>query len=122
MTAILVIEDIPDSLSMIVDVLQLAGFTVYSAIYGRQGLEFASKHTPDIILCNSMLPDMQGLQVLKQIKNSAPLEATQFILMLAAGELLQNDTRREVVPDGCLLKPFTFHGLTKAIDDVMKKM
>jgi CheY-like chemotaxis protein len=56
MTRILVIEDVPQVREQILEILRVAGFDTVEADNGRIGLRLAREHTPDLILCDVMMP------------------------------------------------------------------
>ncbi len=69
---ILIVDDDPDFLFVLRHVLTRAGYEVVSANSGREGLEKASNEKPDMIILDIMMPDMNGWDVCKKIKEDSP--------------------------------------------------
>ena len=65
---ILIVDDSPDSLGMLNDVLSNAGMTVLVALGGKQALNICEQITPDIILLDAVMPEIDGFEVCKKIK------------------------------------------------------
>lgn len=91
---VLIVEDDDFLLQMYVTKLELEGFKVFAAINGMQGLKNAQKEKPDLILLDLNLPEMDGFQVLEQLKKS---EDTKDIPVL----ILTNYAQKEDI-DRCL--------------------
>lgn len=70
MTTALVIEDHPDNMILICDILALNGYTTLKAVTGMQGYELALENQPDLIILDIQLPDINGYQVLEKIRSN----------------------------------------------------
>ncbi|MEJ2005629.1 MAG: response regulator, partial [Cyclobacteriaceae bacterium] len=64
MKKILIIEDNPDIRENISEILELAGYETITAPDGKQGIELAQQELPDLILCDIMMPELDGYGVL----------------------------------------------------------
>ena len=62
--SILIIEDNADIRESTSEILELADYEVFQASNGKQGVDLAIKHTPDVILCDIMMPELDGYGVL----------------------------------------------------------
>lgn len=91
---ILIVEDDDFLLQMYAAKLELENFTVYSATTGTQGLKIAQKESPDLILLDLNLPEMDGFTVLKYLKDD---QANKDIPVL----VLTNFSQKENI-DRCL--------------------
>lgn len=78
---VLAVDDSPESLAMINDALEEAGFTVLIALEGKQALNIASKMTPDIILMDAVMPGLDGFETCKQLKANNQLAKIPIIFM-----------------------------------------
>lgn len=121
MTKILLIEDNDDIRENVVEILELSGFEVYAANNGRQGVELALKHKPDIILCDIMMPEMDGYGVLETLNTHPDSKATPFIFLTAKAERLDIRKGMELGADDYLTKPFDDFELLRAIESRLKK-
>ena len=83
---LLVIEDEADLVKALDYNFRQEGFEVFTATTGREGLRLAGVKTPDLVLLDLMLPDIQGVEVCRQLKNEAKTKATPVIILTARGE------------------------------------
>lgn len=81
---ILVIEDEQSVLHNALEILRLQGFDVQGAENGRLGLQCAYEYLPDLIICDIMMPEMNGYEVLYQLANSASTRLTPISIFLTA--------------------------------------
>src|SRR6195952_356604 len=65
---VLIVDDVPDNLSVLHDALDEAGYTVLVATHGESALQRASQVVPDIVLLDAMMPGMDGFEVARQLK------------------------------------------------------
>ena len=103
---LLVIEDDPANLRLMVLLLKAAGHQVTGASNGEAGLEAARRELPDLILCDGRMPDMTGFEVARQIRSDA---ATAGIPMVAVTGLAREGDRGELIDavvNGHIVKPF----------------
>ena len=78
---VLVVDDSPESLSVINDILDQAGFTVLVALEGQQALNIANNITPDMILLDAIMPNMDGFETCRRLKASHELSHIPVIFM-----------------------------------------
>jgi CheY-like chemotaxis protein len=121
MKKILIIEDDKSLLGSLSDVLKDEGFETYTALGGKEGLEFLDNLTPDLIICDVMMPGMDGYQVLETISKNESTATIPFIFLTARNE--RNDQRRamDMGADDFLNKPFSLDELLTTIDIRLKK-
>ncbi|MDB4999262.1 MAG: response regulator [Mucilaginibacter sp.] len=118
---ILIIEDNNDIRENIVEILELADFQVYQANNGKTGIELAVKHKPDIILCDIMMPDLDGYGVLYMLNKNPKTAAIPFIFLTAKAERIDLRKGMEMGADDYLTKPFDDIELLGAIESRLKK-
>lgn len=121
MQKILVIEDEDDLRMNIVEILELEGFHVLSAANGRKGVKLAKDHIPDLILCDVLMPEMNGYEVLTEIRGDSRMATTPFIFLTAKTTGSDIRTGMELGADDYLTKPFMIHTLLTAIRTQLKK-
>ncbi|MCI0748276.1 MAG: response regulator [Verrucomicrobia subdivision 3 bacterium] len=114
MYKILVIEDECQMRKNICTILQMEEFEVISAKDGREGVEKALSEKPDLILCDLMMPELDGEGVFEALNNSSDDNAP-FIFLTARGNTAF--FRRELPggADGYLMKPITADELLKVV-------
>ena len=121
MHKILIIEDEEEILDNISDLLEAEGFEVACADNGNRGIELAKKQRPDLIICDIMMPVMDGHAVLRRIRTDPVLMTVPFIFLTARSE--RSDQRHGMVlgADDYLTKPFSTFELLEAIKTQISK-
>ncbi|WP_316784115.1 response regulator [Pedobacter frigiditerrae] len=117
----LVIEDSDDIREGTVEILDLAGYETFSAKNGRIGVDLAIKHLPDIILCDIMMPELDGYGVLYLLQKNPQTANIPFIFMTAKAERADMRKGMEMGADDYLTKPFDDLELFNAIESRLKK-
>jgi len=115
MYSILIIEDDPSICGNMELILQMEGFDVRTATDGVSGLDKICEKRPDLILCDILMPEMDGHTLLNVLKNEGTLADIPFIFVTARGE--HADVRRGMSAgaDDYLSKPFTADDLVTAV-------
>jgi DNA-binding LytR/AlgR family response regulator len=121
MTKLLVIEDDKDVRENLVLILESENYTVTSAPNGRLGITMANEVVPDLIVCDIMMPDMDGYEVLRNLSCMPLTKKIPFIFLTAKVD--RDDIRKgmELGADDYLFKPFKSSELLKAIEIRLKK-
>jgi CheY-like chemotaxis protein len=122
MNRILVIDDNTDIRENTAEILTLAGYTTYTAENGKKGMEIAIKEKPDLIICDIMMPELDGYGVLHMLKKNPGTEHIPFIFLTAKAE--RGDFRKgmEMGADDYITKPFDDLELLKAVEIRLKKL
>jgi len=118
---ILIIEDNNDIRENIVEILELAGYTVFAVNNGKTGVDLAIKNMPDIILCDIMMPELDGYGVLYMLNKNPETAAIPFIFLTAKAERIDLRKGMEMGADDYLTKPFDDLELLNAIEMRLKK-
>jgi DNA-binding response OmpR family regulator/DNA-binding CsgD family transcriptional regulator len=121
MTKILIIEDTDQLREDISDALELEGFEVINAGNGYAGIQMANEYLPDLILCDIMMPGLNGYNVLQLLKSNDGELRFPFIFITALAERENFRSGMELGADDYLIKPFTIAELFKAIDIRLSK-
>lgn len=121
MKKVLVIEDEPDMRRNLTTILRLEKFEVLSAENGRAGLDLVARQRPDIILCDVMMPDMDGHAVLNQLRADKETATIPFIFLTAKGEKADLRSGMNMGADDYLTKPVDKAGLLAAISARLKR-
>lgn len=118
---ILIIEDNPDILDNISEILELAGYTILKAPNGKQGIETAIDDEPDLIICDIMMPVLDGFGVLHMLQKNEKLQNIPFVFLSAKNE--RTDVRKgmQMGADDYISKPFDPTDLLNVIEIRLKK-
>jgi CheY-like chemotaxis protein len=106
MKRILIIEDNTDVRENLAEILTLSGYTVETASNGKIGVEMALLNPPDLILCDIMMPELDGYGVLHIVSRNAKTADVPFVFLTAKAE--KEDFRRgmSLGADDYINKPF----------------
>jgi DNA-binding NarL/FixJ family response regulator len=116
MKKILVIEDDSEMRRNIVTVLRLEQYQPIAAENGHVGIELAKREKPDLILCDVMMPELDGYGVLKALQEDTNTALTPFIFLTAKGEKDDLRSGMNLGADDYLTKPVAQADLLKAIE------
>ncbi|MEO6251956.1 MAG: response regulator [Ferruginibacter sp.] len=122
MKHLLLIEDNHEIRENTAEILELAGYKVHTAENGKVGVEMALKEKPDLIICDIMMPVLDGYGVLHLLHKNPELTSIPFIFLTAKAE--RSDLRRgmEMGADDYITKPFSDIELLNAVESRLKKM
>jgi DNA-binding NarL/FixJ family response regulator len=112
---ILVIEDEPEMRRNLTTVLRLEKFQALPAENGRIGVELAKKEKPDLILCDVMMPELDGYGVIAALRANTKTAAIPFIFLTAKGEKPDIRAGMNLGADDYLTKPVAKADLLAAI-------
>lgn len=120
-TKILVIEDADALLNDILEMLSFEGFDVSGAGNGRLGVEEARRYRPDLIICDIMMPELDGYGVLQELQKDGIGVTTPFIFLTARTD--KGDIRQGMSSgaDDYLTKPFTANELIASVRKRLEK-
>ena len=118
---ILVIEDNNDIRENTAEILDLAGYKTFTAENGKKGVEIALKEKPSVIVCDIMMPELDGYGVLHLLRKNPDTENIPFIFLTAKTE--RSDFRKgmEMGADDYITKPFEDIELLNAVEVRLKK-
>lgn len=115
MKQILVIEDEPEMRRNLLTILKLEKFQPLGAENGRIGLEMAKREKPDLILCDVMMPELDGHGVLEALRQDEDTASIPFIFLTAKGEKADLRSGMNLGADDYLTKPVAKKDLLHAI-------
>ena len=121
MKKILVIEDEPQTRENLVTILQMEGFDPLTASDGREGLDMARRHRPDLILCDVMMPGLDGYAVLEALRADAATISIPFIFLTAKGDRKDLRAGMDLGADDYLSKPATAAELLSSIETRLRR-
>lgn len=118
---IVVVEDEEDILELITFNLKKEGFHVRGETNGRAGLDAIRRHRPRLVLLDLMLPDMDGLQICREIKADKMLAGIPVIMVTARGEETDIVVGLEMGADDYVPKPFSPRVLLARVKAVLRR-
>lgn len=116
MKTILLIEDNLEIRENVSEMLELKGYEVLVATNGREGLVTARKDLPDLILCDILMPEVNGHQVLIQLKESIATFGIPFIFLTASAEKHEMQEGLDLGANAYIRKPFEEEELMDEIE------
>jgi DNA-binding response OmpR family regulator len=121
MKKILLIEDNPDVRENTSEILTLAAYNVVTAENGRIGVEYAQREKPDLIICDIMMPELDGYGVLHILNKKPETAGIPFIFLTAKTEKTDIRKGMNLGADDYLTKPFDDTDLLNAIEARFRK-
>lgn len=121
MHTILIIEDDPSIRTNLVDLVDVHGYAAIAAVDGMDGLEKVRHHHPDLILCDVMMPRLNGLQVLDAVRADEAIAGIPFIFLTAKADAKDLREGMSQGADDYLTKPFQAAELFAAIDGRLER-
>lgn len=119
---ILVVDDEPNIRSALEYNLKHDGFTVYLAENGLDGLRMARKKKPDLILLDWMMPEMDGIQVIDELKKHTETKKIPVFMLTAKGTISDVEQGYDVGADVYITKPFDMWKLADYITEKLEKI
>jgi DNA-binding NarL/FixJ family response regulator len=121
MKKILVIEDEPEMRRNITALLRYHDYEPIAAANGREGVEAARRERPDLVLCDVMMPVMDGYGVIQALQADASLARIPFIFLTAKGEKDDLRSGMNLGADDYLTKPVANADLVRAIETRLRR-
>ena len=122
MKTILIIEDNEDIRENVAEILMLSNYKVLMAINGKEGIETAQKNHPDLIICDIMMPGVDGYGVLHVLHKDPVTQNIPFIFLTSKSERSDFRSAMEMGADDYITKPFAGNELLNAIESRLRKM
>ncbi|MFC1836850.1 response regulator [Thermodesulfobacteriota bacterium] len=120
---ILVIDDVPDLVTMVAKSLSVFGYEVLQATSGTQGIEVFSENSVDLVICDLHMPDFDGLAVsetVKEICEQKSIAKPPFLIITGWGDEIDSDEElARVGVDGILNKPIDVPELVEIIGELL---
>jgi CheY-like chemotaxis protein len=118
---IAVIEDNDDVRENLVELLELTGYEVQAAINGRKGIEMVRNFCPDLILCDVMMPELDGYGVIHILSKEPETASIPFIFLTAKADKIDFRKGMTLGADDYITKPYDDTDLLNAIETRLKK-
>lgn len=121
MKTILLIEDNADIRENTKELLEIAGFKVLTAVNGKIGVEMVVQETPDLILCDIMMPELDGFGVFLALNRNYRTAGIPFIFLTAKTEVADKRYGLSLGADDYVCKPFDSDTLIATIKNRIEK-
>ncbi len=115
MKTILLIEDTHAILDNLTEYLEMEGFIILAANNGREGIELARDYVPDLIICDVLMRDMDGHEVLRLLRATPHTYEIPFIFSTSMSEKVDRATALKLGADDYIIKPFELETLLKMV-------
>jgi two-component system, cell cycle response regulator DivK len=112
---ILVVEDNEKNMKLFRDVLSATGYLTLEATNGGEAVEMATEHTPDLVLMDIQMPDIDGVEALRRLRADARTASLRVLAVTA--QAMQGDREHFLAEgfDGYLSKPVNVHELLSTV-------
>ncbi|MFY9558014.1 MAG: response regulator [Blastocatellia bacterium] len=121
MPKILVVEDNLDTRELIHLHLSIEGFTVVIAANGREGLYMAGAERPDLIITDVNMPEVSGIDMVKQLRTNPELEKTPILVLTAFGREEMDEGIRAGA-DRAMNKPVHLDALMDEVRELLARL
>ncbi len=121
MKKILVIEDTQNVRENICEILETENYEVFAAENGQSGVEMSKNIQPDLVLCDIMMPGMDGYEVLAEMRKEVVTSTVPFIFLTAKNTRDNQRLGMELGADDYITKPFTVDELLKSVTTRLKR-
>jgi len=118
---ILVVEDNQAMNSAICDILEMSDFRVLTASDGVEGLDIMQQQRPDLVLCDIMMPRMDGYALLQHTRADEQLRTVPFIFLTARSSVQDRRQAKRIGIEDYLIKPVDSQDLLLAISNVLRR-
>lgn len=116
---ILVVDDEPDLLEVIGMRLEASGYAIITAFNGKEGLQKVKESSPDLIVTDVLMPEMDGFEFYKELKKDETTSGIPILVLTARGKM--EDSFKVMGADSFLPKPFSPEKLLSEVNRLLKK-
>jgi two-component system phosphate regulon response regulator PhoB len=121
MERVLIVDDDPDIVRLVTYNLSHAGYEVQAAQTGREALELVRKQPPDLIVLDVMLPDVDGLEVCRTLRQQMTTRRVPILMLTARGEEIDRVVGFELGADDYVSKPFSPRELVLRVKSILRR-
>jgi len=116
---ILIVDDEPNILMSLDFLMRKEGYEVFVARNGTEALESLSQNQPDLVLLDIMMPDVDGYEICKQIKQNPELENCKVVFISAKSKESDVQKGYEIGADFYLTKPFSNKTIVAKVKELL---
>jgi DNA-binding response OmpR family regulator len=118
---VLLAEDEPSIVESLTFLLEAAGFEIAVETNGRQALDSALTTAPDVLVLDVMLPELDGYEILRQIRSDQRAKALPVLMLTAKGQREDRETALACGADLFITKPFSNAAIVEAVEQLANK-
>lgn len=118
---LLLIDDDPNLILLVKDYLEFRGYQVISAENGKEALEILATEIPDMIICDVMMPEMDGYTLVQQIRENPEISDIPIMLLSAKGQTQDRVKGLNIGADVYMPKPFEPEELVAQVSTILKQ-
>jgi len=119
--AILVADDDPDILSIVSMSLEAQGYTVHKATNGREAVDLAREHHPDLMLLDMMMPELSGYEAVAELKGDPSTREIPIVGLSAKAMATDMERATDAGIDGYITKPFRIAQVMAAVEEYLRR-
>ncbi len=116
--SVLLAEDEPNIVESLTFLLERAGFEVIVKQDGRQALEAAKTNPPNVLILDAMLPEMDGYEVLRQLRADSQTHKLPVVMLTAKGQRADRETAMQCGADIFMTKPYSNSEIVAAVQQL----
>lgn len=119
MSTVLVVEDTPSELELISSYLRDSGYRVLSAANGKEALDQAMKHHPDVVVTDVVMPEMSGFELCRNLKKNPATQNVPIVICSSKNQELDRLWALKQGADEYITKPFNREDLVRAVRSLL---
>jgi two-component system alkaline phosphatase synthesis response regulator PhoP len=112
---VLVVDDEPELLQLLRYVLEAAGMGVMVATSGRQAIELIKRERPDLILCDVVMPELNGFETVQALRQDPETRHLPILMLSARGQAQDVQRALDAGANGYITKPFSYRELVAEV-------
>lgn len=118
---LLLIDDDPNLILLVKDYLEFRGYEVLTAENGREALDILERETPDMIICDVMMPEMDGYSLVEHVRKDARMSWIPVLFLSAKGQIQDRVKGLSTGADVYMVKPFEPEELVAQVESSLKQ-
>ena len=120
MAKVLIVDDEPFTVEMLETFLRMSGYETVGALSGEDGIVLSQIESPDLLILDLMLPDLEGYEVCRRLRTLAPTAALPVLILSARVAQVDRDKARDAGANGYLTKPVQFPALLSELSRLLQ--
>jgi CheY-like chemotaxis protein len=117
---LLIVDDDPNMILLARDYLELKGFSVATAENGLQGIALLEQESPDLIICDMMMPGMNGYSFVERVKANPKTKKIPVLFLSASSKAKDQADGLKVGAEAYMLKPFDPEELVAKVNHILE--